>query len=61
MSSLSAGGDLGGPGEEGWTPQIKKLVSNTSHTEPQGPRIHLVRYEFLLGAYVEFQLVGWPG
>ena len=60
MSSLSLGGALGGPGEEVWTPKNKMLLTS-SHTASQVPRIHLVRYELWLGAYVEFQPVGWPG
>jgi len=38
-----------------------KLVFKILHTEPQGPRTFLVRYKFWLGAYAEFQPVGWSG
>jgi hypothetical protein len=61
MLSLSPGGALGGPGEEVWTPKKSKICSTSSHTAPQGPRIYMTRYKFWLGAYVEFQPVGWPG
>ena len=42
-------------------PPKTKICSILPHTATQGPRIHLVRYEFWLGAYVKFQPVGWPG
>ena len=48
------------PGEEVWTLQ-KQNVATSLHTAPQGPRIYMTRYKFWLGAYVEFQPVGWPG
>jgi len=36
-------------------------ISNSSHTAPQGPRIHLTRYKFWLGAYVKTQPGRCPG
>jgi len=38
-----------------------EICSTSSHTTPQGTIIHLVRYEVWLGAYDEFQPMGWPG
>ena len=38
-----------------------KICSKTSRTAPQGPRFHLTRYEFWLGAYVESQPGRCPG
>ena len=52
---------LRNPGQLPGASKQKKLLLTASHTAFQGHRIHVVRYEFWLGVYVEYQPVGWPG
>jgi hypothetical protein len=42
-------------------PPKTKICSTSSHTAPQGPRYHLMQYEFCLGAFAEFQPWGGLG
>ena len=62
MPSLSPGCAVDGPREEGWTPQEVKeyLLYIITHRTP-GSQKSSDTMQFLLGAYVKFQPVGWLG
>ena len=56
MLSLSPGGTVDGPGEEGWTTP-KQNLSNTLHTAPQG----LQSFLEILGKEIMLSFSPWVG